>query len=202
MAKKKNMLYPVVFMIILAGALTMILALINGVTLPVIEFNQEIELKQKILSVFDILPEEAAPEEIDKIFSENITEEEFEGETVYVLEENGIPAAYAAPFNGPGLWGSIEGYMGVTSDLQNVTGIEFIKQDETPGLGGRISEPEYKEQYRDLDISNPATGNLFVSRPAEGGNVDAIAGATQTSTFVINMLNEDIAKFIESRGGQ
>ena len=202
MAKKKNMLYPVVFMIILAGALTMILALINGVTLPVIEFNQEIELKQKILSVFDILPEEAAPEEIDKIFSENLTEEEFEGETVYVLEENGTPAAYAAPFNGPGLWGSIEGYMGVTSDLQNVTGIEFIKQDETPGLGGRISEPEYKEQYRDLDISNPATGNLFVSRPAEGGNVDAIAGATQTSTFVINMLNEDIAKFIESRGGQ
>ncbi|NMB15255.1 MAG: NADH:quinone oxidoreductase, partial [Gallicola sp.] len=37
--------------------------------------------------------------------------------------------------------------------------------------------------------------------PADGGNVDAIAGATQTSTFVINMLNEDITEFIKSKGG-
>lgn len=202
MAKKKGMLFPVVFMIILTGVLTMILAFINGVTLPVIEFNQEIELKQKILTVFDILPEEASAEDVDKIFSENITEEEFENKTIYILEENGTPAAYAAPFDGPGLWGSIEGYMGVTSDLNKVTGIEFIKQDETPGLGGRISEPAYKEQFRNLEISDPASGELFINRPAAGGNVDAIAGATQTSTFVINMLNEDIAKFIESRGGQ
>ncbi len=201
MTKKKGLAFPVVFMIILTGVLTIILALINGVSQPKIEFNQEIELKQKILAVFDILPEEAAPEEIDKIFKEKIQEEKFEDNTIYVLEENGSPAAYAAPFEGPGLWGSIEGYLGVTEDMKKVTGIEFIKQDETPGLGGRISETEYKSQYRDLDISSSTPGKIFISRPAEGGNVDAIAGATQTSTFVINMLNEDISKFIESKGG-
>ncbi len=201
MTKKKGLLFPVVFMIILTGVLTAILALINGVSQPKIEFNQEIELKQKILAVFDILPEEAEPEEIDTVFDERITEEQYEGQSVYILEENGEPAAYAAPFAGPGLWGSIEGYLGVTADMETVTGIEFIKQDETPGLGGRISEEEYKSQYRDLDISGSSPGEIFISRPADGGNVDAIAGATQTSTFVINMLNEDITEFIKSKGG-
>ncbi len=201
MAKKKSFIYPVVFMIVITGILTFLLAVINEVSLPVIEFNQEIELKQKILTVFDILPEEATPEEIDKLFNDNIKEEEFNDTPLYILEEGGSEVAYAVPFNGPGLWGSIDGYLGVKADLKTVTGIEFIKQEETPGLGGRISEPEYKSQFRNLDISDSSTGEIIINRPAPGGNVDAITGATQTSTFVTNMLNEDVMAFIKSREG-
>lgn len=201
MAKKKSFIYPVVFMIVLTGILTFLLAVINQVSLPVIEFNQEIELKQKILTVFDILPEGATSKEIDSIFNENIKEEKFNDSPLYILEENGTTVAYAVPFNGPGLWGSIDGYLGVNADLKTVTGIEFIKQEETPGLGGRIAEPEYKEQYRNLDISDSSSGEIIINKPAPGGNVDAITGATQTSTFVTNMLNEDVMAFIKAREG-
>lgn len=201
MAKKKNMVYPVIFMIILTGVLTLILAFVNEISLPMIEFNAEIELKQKILSVFDILPANSTPEEIDKIFNENISEDMFNDSPLYILSENGEEIAYAVPFNGPGLWGSIHGYLGLKSDLKTVTGIEFIKQEETPGLGGRIGEPFYRDQFRGLDISNASNGEIFINRPAPGGNVDAISGATQTSTFVTNMLNKDITSFIDSRGG-
>lgn len=201
MAKKKSFIYPVVFMLVITGVLTFLLAVINHVSLPVIEFNQEIELKQKILTVFDVLPENATPEEIDKLFNDNIKEEEFNDTPLYILEKDGTTVAYAVPFNGPGLWGSIDGYLGINADLKTVTGIEFIKQEETPGLGGRIAEPEYKAQFKGLDISDSSSGEIIINRPAPGGNVDAITGATQTSTFVTNMLNEDVMAFIKAREG-
>ncbi|NLY19825.1 MAG: FMN-binding protein [Tissierellia bacterium] len=202
MAKKKSMVYPVVFMLVLAGVLTAILAFINEQTLPTIQFNEEIELKEKILNVFDILPENATPEIIDTNFNESITTEDYEGNPLYIYKQNGETVAYAVPFDGPGLWGSINGYLGITADKNTITGIEFIKQEETPGLGGRIAEDEYKNQYRDLDISNIVNNEIIINRPAPGGNVDAIAGATQTSTFVTNMLNEDVIAFIETWKGE
>ncbi|MDU6599364.1 FMN-binding protein, partial [Finegoldia magna] len=176
------------------------LALLNQVTTPTVKFNQDIELKHKILNVFNILPKDISPSNIDKTFKDNVTEEDYKGNKLYILKQDGEEKAYAVPVNGPGLWGSISGYVGITKDMKKLVGIEFIKQDETPGLGGRITEDEYKNQYRDLDISKPVDGKIVINKPANGGNIDAISGATQTSTFVVNMINEDVNEFIKNGG--
>lgn len=203
MAKeKKSMVYPIVFILILTIILTAILAALDQVTEPAIAFNEELELKQKILNVFDLYDEGMTDQEVDSFFNENVEKEEYKDSMLYTLMENGEPVAYAVPFDGPGLWGSIEGYMGLTADLETITGIEFIKQDETPGLGGRIAEPPYKEQFRGLDVENPEDGTIVINKPAPGGNIDAIAGATQTSTFVQDMINDDIPEFINERKGE
>lgn len=195
--KKKSIVYPVVFMFGLALLLTLALAFLNEVTTPVVEFNQDIELKKKILNVFDILPADADANAIDKVFKDNVVSEDYNGKNLYIYKIGDEVAAYAVPINGPGLWGSISGYIGVTEDLTKTTGLEFIKQDETPGLGGRITEDAYKNQFRGLDISNYTDKNIVINRPANGGNIDAISGATQTSTFVVNMINEDLDEFIK-----
>lgn len=195
--KKKSIVYPVVFMFSLALLLTLALAFLNEVTAPVVEFNQDIELKKKILNVFDILPSDADATTIDKVFKDNVVSEDYDGKNLYIYKSGEEALAYAVPINGPGLWGSISGYIGVTHDLTKTTGLEFIKQDETPGLGGRITEDAYKNQFRGLDISNYTDKNIVINRPASGGNIDAISGATQTSTFVVNMINEDLDEFIK-----
>lgn len=195
--KKKSIVYPVVFMFALALLLTLALAFLNEVTAPVVEFNQDIELKKKILNVFDILPSDADAAAIDKVFKDNVVSEDYDGKNLYIYKSGEETLAYAVPINGPGLWGSISGYIGVTNDLTKTTGLEFIKQDETPGLGGRITEDAYKNQFRGLDISNYTDKNIVINRPASGGNIDAISGATQTSTFVVNMINEDLDAFIK-----
>ncbi len=200
MAKKKSVVYPVVFMLVLSLVLTLALAFLNQITTPTVEFNQDIELKQKILNVFNILPKDTSASNIDKTFKDNVKEEEYKGKKLYVLEQNGETQAYAVPIDGPGLWGSITGYVGISKDMKKIVGIEFISQSETPGLGGRITEDSYKEQYRNLDISNPVDGKIVINKPANGGNIDAISGATQTSTFVVNMINEDVSEFIENGG--
>lgn len=195
--KKKSIVYPVVFMFALALLLTLALAFLNEVTAPVVEFNQDIELKKKILNVFEILPSDADATTIDKVFKDNVVSEDYDGKNLYIYKSGEETLAYAVPINGPGLWGSISGYIGVTHDLTKTTGLEFIKQDETPGLGGRITEDAYKNQFRGLDISNYTDKNIVINRPASGGNIDAISGATQTSTFVVNMINEDLDEFIK-----
>lgn len=72
--------------------------------------------------------------------------------------------------------------------------MEFISQNETPGLGGRISENPYKEQYRNIDISG-RDNNFIMNNPSPDGNIDAIAGATQTSNFVTQMINKALSEY-------
>lgn len=200
--KKKSMIYPTIFMLVLAFVLTFALAALNEFTKPVVAFNAQVEQQAKILYVFDIETPDNEAETISKVFEENVTQEDYwEGMPLYKHEENGQVIAYAVPFNGPGLWGGIEGYVGVDAALEKIIGLDFIQQDETPGLGGRIEEAPYKEQYRDVDISTASQGNYVVNRPAPAGNIDAISGATQTSNFVVNMINEDLDTFINERGG-
>lgn len=196
---KKSFLYSSVFMVLLAAVLTFILAYLNEMTKPVVAFNREVELQSKILYVFDIEAPSDDPDKISEIFGDNVTVEEYQGKDLFLYQKDGQVQAYAVPFDGPGLWGSIQGYVGVSEDLSRISGIEFTKQDETPGLGGRIGEEPFKSQFRDLDISNPVNGLLVIARPAPGGNIDAISGATQTSTFVENMVNEDLIDFIRNR---
>ena len=198
---KKSPAYPVVFMIVLSFVLTFLLAALYGFTEPIAKFNEDIELKGKILDVFSVELENSEAETIDKAFNENVEISEFNDKPLYILKENDKEAAYAVPFAGPGLWGEIDGYVGVNSDLNEILGIQFTKQAETPGLGARIEEVEYRDQYRNIDISSSDTGAYVMNNPAPGGNTDAISGATQTSDAVVNMVNEDLANFIEMKGG-
>lgn len=199
--KKKSILYPIVFMTVLTAVITMALAFLNESTLATVQENEDLALRRKILYVFNLYDDKTSDDEVIKIFNDRVLEDKnSDGEIIYVLNDGSTPVAYAVPFSGPGLWGSIIGYIGIDSDLSKITGIEFIVQNETPGLGGRISEAPYKEQFRNVEISK-SSQIYVISRPAPGGNIDAVAGATQTSTYVQNMVNEGLAKFFSEGGG-
>ncbi len=195
---KKPLIYPILYMVVVTAVFISALAVFNHMTTETIRFNKENELKNKILYVFDILPEGAGPDEIEEIFSERIIEKDFNGISGYALVDDNTAEAYAIPINGPGLWGSITGYLGLNKDFTKIIGIDFVTQSETPGLGGRISENEYKEQFRNIDIANSVNGSYIISRPQPGGNVDAISGATQTSAAVVKLINEDLNEFFNA----
>lgn len=199
---KKTFSYPIIFMMIITAFFTSILAFLNYSTADRISYNQETELRKTILYVFDINVEADNPEEIEKAFKDNIIQEGTGKEAIYSVVENGETRGYAFPVGGTGLWGSVEGYVGISADYTKLLGIDFVAHSETPGLGGRISEDIYKDQFRDMDITNVQNGNYIIYRPAPGGNADAIAGATLTSKSVSNFINIDIESFIKERGNK
>ncbi len=195
---KKSFAYPIVFMSLVTAIYAFLLAFLNYSTAEQIEFLANTDLQEKILYVFDIPLESTDPQKIDKQFEERIESKEIDGEKIYFLEDSGEIEAYAFPIGGAGLWGSIEGYAGVSADYSKLIGIEFISHSETPGLGGRIDEEWFKEQFRGIGLED-SQDDYIVYTPAAGGNVDAITGATLTSQSVREFVNEDIQKFITER---
>lgn len=188
--KKKSLLYPAIFMIILTAILTFLLALMNSYTRPLVAQNQELELKTKILNIFSV-DTNVDPDVIHSEFDQSVKEldKTYNDKPIYVYEKDGNIQGYAIALDGPGVWGPIEAYAGLSQDLSEILGIEFISQSETPGLGARIEEDFYKNQYRNIPVNSVRE------------EIDGISGATGTSTSVINLVTEDIATFLETEGG-
>lgn len=74
--------------------------------------------------------------------------------------------------------------VGINAD-GTMSGVSIGSHAETPGLGAKAAEPGYLAQYAGL--TPPA--KVVKSAPAEAGDVQAVTGATITSTAVANSVN-------------
>ena len=90
---------------------------------------------------------------------------------------------------GNGLWSTMYGYIALEPDLQTVKGITFYEHGETPGLGGEIDNPRWKERWIGKSVYNQAgEAALTVTKGGQAKDlnhqVDGISGATITSVAV------------------
>ena len=198
----KSFGYPIIFMIIITVAFTLVLAYLNHTTTEAIAYNEEVELWKTLLYVFDKDIPSDEPKDIEEMFNRYVKEEQVEDETIYYIGEGDGIEGYAFPISGTALWGTVQGYAAVSGDYSELLGIDFTSHSETPGLGGRISEGWFKEQFRGLKLDAAMDGKYIIYRPAPDGNVDTIAGATQTSNSISKLLNDDIHEFISNRKGE
>ncbi len=185
MAKKKQILYPVLFMLLVTVLYTSVLAFINESTTSIIRAQEELRVKRSVLYVLD-LPVSNVDAEVNALYDGKITKATNNGRDYFVYTSDGTTQGYAFIFSGTGLWGSITGYIAFNPDFTKVLGIDFISHSETPGLGGRIDEPWFKEQFRGISLNNDQT---IIVKPATGGNIDGITGASLTTDSVKKMVN-------------
>ena len=80
--------------------------------------------------------------------------------------------------------------IGYQDDLQTLTGVDFTRQNETPGLGARIMEVWFREQFRGKTGPFTMVPEGTVSSTSE---FDAITGASRTSAAVLKMMNASVA---------
>lgn len=193
MAKKKKILYPVLFMVVLTSVYTFALAAINEATIDTIKTLEALDVKRSVLYVLNI-ENDGSKESVETIYEEKLTAKSLgEEKTYYVFREEGVLLGYAFPYTGKGLWGSISGYIALSPNFDEVLGLDFTAHSETPGLGGRIDEEWFKAQFRNLSVDPSET---IVFRPSAGGNVDAITGATSTSFAVRDIINAFISDIL------
>lgn len=160
---------------------------IRSYTLPKIERYQEVRLKSTILDAASIYYDE---DRIDEVFKNNIRKTEEDGHIYYLSPDN----HYIFEFKGRGLWGMIEGVITLNPDLVTLENVHIVSQEETPGLGGRISEEGFLSQFKEKKVSPKLF--LTLRKKAMGINeVDAITGASMTSQALIDMINESIIDF-------
>jgi Na+-transporting NADH:ubiquinone oxidoreductase subunit C len=172
----------VVFILVLGSILTAALVAVAGYTAPIIAQNEAVETRKSILEALEI-PYDVAT--VDEAFVQNVQEKQADGMTYYVSRQGDI----AFDYEGPGLWGPIEGIVAVGPELQTLTGITIIRQEETPGLGSRIGEAAYLAQFKAKRFEN---GLRLVApgRSQADNEIDSITGATLSSDAFVQILND------------
>ena len=148
--------------------------------------NEKVFVIKAVLNAADI-PLPGTNEEVISLFSSRVKESGDAAAPVYrITGDAGETAGFVITQTGPGLWGEIALVAGFEADRARLTGLDFLKQSETPGLGARISETWFKEQFRGK--RGPFT-MVAEGEPAEENQFDAITGATVTSKAVMAIVN-------------
>ena len=189
---KKGYGFTLLFMILVSAVFSALLAGANVFARDSIEANQALDLQRSLLYALDIQTD-GTDEGIRQAYADGVTDATLTEKTVPAkMADDGSISSYAFPFKGPGLWGTIEGYLGIAADGKTLTGIVFTAHSETPGLGGRIDEDVFKDQFRGLAI--PASGAMTLKDAGGTGDIDAITGATYTSRSVMALINSTLEK--------
>lgn len=189
--------FAIAYIFCLTAILSFIVIGFAEITKERVKANQQLALEKAILKSFH-LAEGKSSSEIHQTFLDKIRPDE-SGE-YYTLTENGKTAGFAVLVAGNGFWAPIKGIVAVSPDKKNIIGISFHEQNETPGLGGEIVKPAFRDKFNGLKISpteNPIGIKPFGAELAEN-EVHAISGATQTCTRLETLINKDLAKWLKT----
>lgn len=113
---------------------------------------------------------------------------------VYIVyDENHAVSSLILPIVGSGLWSTIYGYLALNADGQTIRGVTFYSHGETPGLGGEIDNPRWKEQWKGKQMFDEDGKPAFHIARGRANNedhftIDGISGATLTSQGVSGMV--------------
>lgn len=192
--KKESKLYTITFTFVVTFVFVFVLSFLNSATSERVSQNQRLFTIKAILNGFGIKYKNDI--EALNIFKKNVLIQKIDGVNIYSTVVEG-KKLYGIIFTGNGLWSTISGFVATDENVERIAGVDFISQNETPGLGGRIEENWFKEQFKsekliDGRITVTAIGQADENH--ENGKVDAITGATQTSKAVEKIINEYLEK--------
>ena len=225
-AKKKGLdtgsnVYTIVYASVMVIIVAFLLAFVSSVLKPAQEANVENDTKGQILTSLNI-DIKADGFNVAKEF-ENVLDMLWNGTELVPYEgkflsaygsaikagelhvfvaEVGGETKYVLPVTGRGLWGGLWGYIALNADKKTVFGTYFYHTSETAGLGARIGERWFQEQFNGKPLfAGDDTQNIALSVVKAGASkaeteVDGVTGATLTSDGVSAMVKDGLTAYI------
>jgi len=103
----------------------------------------------------------------------------------FIGKFEGKPNAVAFETFGKGFGGVLGVIVGVNLENDKIIGVGVTTHSETPGVGSRAkSDPQFAAQFKGLPIAEP------FKVKADGGQIDALSGATISSRGVCGAVVE------------
>ncbi|HOJ76817.1 MAG TPA: RnfABCDGE type electron transport complex subunit G [Bacillota bacterium] len=163
------------------------LALVNSYTEPIIaKYKAQAEIKayQKALPEAERFIDDP---ELIKVVKDNPN---YKGiQSLKVGLKNGQRIGLVFKVATSGYSSDIQMLVGINSDGQ-LYQVLILDQQETPGLGSRITDTEFIGQKA---IYNSGTKKLALTK--DGGSVQAVTGATISSRAVVRGINQALAAY-------
>lgn len=115
------------------------------------------------------------------------------GEKTYSVFRAGIDGrarGWVVKASGQGYADKIELLVGVDADVNTITGLFILDQKETPGLGNKIMESVWRNQF----ISKATDQKLMAvkTKASAPNEINAITGATISSKAVCDIINQSL----------
>jgi Na+-transporting NADH:ubiquinone oxidoreductase subunit C len=217
--KKESLGYVVIFTFIVCVAFVLLLSVANQVTLPQVKANQNYASHFAVLAAFGLADTSTAKSEVEELYASKVQElsigQAAPADAAEAGPASAASAAYSAEIEGssylavritnPGLWGPITAILAADPAAERILGFEVLEQQETPGLGGRIGEAWFTEQFKGEKVS--PDGRVSVTQGSgkgdpdrENSRVDAVTGASRTSDFVQILVSKALAAVKEIGG--
>ena len=100
---------------------------------------------------------------------------------------------------GKGYGGDVGLMIGVDITTDQIIGVAVTTHSETPGLGARITEKWFTDQFKGVPIAwkKDVSDRVIIGRATGAkpeNQVDAITGATQTSMALKRFLNAELER--------
>ncbi|MBW1959140.1 MAG: FMN-binding protein [Deltaproteobacteria bacterium] len=197
---KKSAAYIIGFMIVICVVFGTGVSVVHNATQDMLEKNKRFHRNRIICRAF-LLPvsddsAKAYAEAISKHIRIKSITEGSRIRNVYRRIDPENPAI-GFDFSGMGFWDRINGIIVFTQDLEKIINIQFFDHKETPGLGARIEEKWFTDQFKGVRIAwNKDVSDRVIIGRATGAKpdnqVDAITGATQTSMALKRFLNAEL----------
>lgn len=176
--KKLESTLPNMFFVLTAIALisAAALAFTYGQTKPILD---EQARQRQIQAVTNVVPGDFDNEPTE----EAITVDGFEGIEIYPATAGGDRIGTAVrTFSSDGYGGNVTLMVGFDPDGA-ITGTTVLSHTETPGLGAKMTEAEFQEQFNGMTVGS----GIQVRK--DGGEIDAITAATISSRAFCNAIN-------------
>jgi Na+-transporting NADH:ubiquinone oxidoreductase subunit C len=189
MSEAAKRIFPVWFTMLVTLVFIAATSVVYSFTKEQIKQNERLRFIKSVLLAAGI-PVPAQPADVEKVFSERVKEiKDNDGKTKYFViynEDRSSAGAYVLVRSGAGLWGTITATVGVNSDLGSFAGLEIVDQSETPGLGGRITEQWFMDQFKGK--KSPLT-TVPEGNPGGENQFQAITGATYSTNAIRDLMN-------------
>lgn len=198
---KTSPAYILGFMIIICTVFGTAISSVHYATLDMLRKNEKLHKNRGICRVFNLPVMGEYADAFQQAIDDNIGYEQivYQGRAwdVYKQRDTGN---IGFVFSGTGFWDRISGIVVLSSDLSKIMNIQFLDQKETPGLGARIEESWFTDQFKGIFIAweQPVDKRIIVGPspiPGAKNRVDAITGATQTSLALMRFLNSELEAF-------
>ncbi|MBD3241333.1 MAG: FMN-binding protein [Chitinivibrionales bacterium] len=203
--KKDSPAYILLFIIAISIVLGLGVSVVHYATQEMLARNERLYRNRILADAFTLSVEGDTPEAYERAVEQALETDTVSSEgyrtVIYRLERAGEQRV-GLVFSGMGFWDRITGILVLTPSLEQITNLRFFEEKETPGLGARITEKSFTEQFQGLEIDWNAGPNehILIGQGREGmpNRVDAITGATQTSMAVMRILNNELERFAEA----
>lgn len=105
--------------------------------------------------------------------------------TVFPAKKGGQLISLAIDGSGKGFNGPIGVMVGINPE-GGLTGISIMNHTDTPGIGSRVAEPQFTDQFKGISMDSPTA-------------VDGVSGATYSTKGVFAAVEDVVAFFKQNK---